>query len=148
ARGGKYLSYEDFIEVIKSSYATEDDLIMTPHRRKMITSFQKNYEQLCIKLAENKKLTLSQVLLELTMRSSIINKYDRVTGDSISTIVERVLHKKPKIKPTQLFDLVQEFCVYQNFDPNKSIEEHREKRVKTKFVKNMLQIVRDFREGL
>uniref|UniRef100_UPI003565F795 hypothetical protein n=1 Tax=Halobacteriovorax sp. TaxID=2020862 RepID=UPI003565F795 len=47
ARGGKYLSYEDFIEVIKSSYATEDDLIMTPHRRKMITSFQKNYEQLC-----------------------------------------------------------------------------------------------------
>lgn len=148
ARGGEFLSYDSFIEVIKSSYATEDDLVMTTHRRKMITSFQKNYEALCAKLAAKKSITFNQMLLELTMRSSIINKYDRVTGDSISTIVDKVLTKRPKVKPDQLFNLVQEFCIYQNFDPNKSIEEHREKRVKTKFVKNMLQIVRDYREGL
>jgi len=148
ARGGKHLSYEDFLQVIKSSYATEEDLQMTTHRRKMITSFQKTYELLCIKLAANKELTLNQMLLELTMRSSVINKYDRVTGDSISTIVDRVLAKKPKIKPTQLFDLVEEFCIYQNFDPNNLIGENREKRVQTKFVKNMLQIVREYREGL
>ncbi len=147
-RGGKHLSYESFIEVVRSSYATEEDLVMTTNRRKMITSFQKSYELLCVKLAAKKDLTLNQMLLELTMRSSIINKYDRVTGDSISTIVNKVLSKKPKVKPEQLFDLVEEFCIYQNFDPNKSIEEHREKRVQTKFVKNMLQIVRDFREGL
>ncbi|WP_417336838.1 hypothetical protein [Halobacteriovorax marinus] len=148
ARGGKHLSYEDFLQVIKSSYATEEDLQMTTHRRKMITSFQRTYELLCIKLAANKELTLNQMLLELTMRSSVINKYDRVTGDSISTIVDRVLAKKPKIKPTQLFDLVEEFCIYQNFDPNNLIGENREKRVQTKFVKNMLQIVREYREGL
>jgi hypothetical protein len=145
---GESLNYDEFIEIIKSSYATPRDLELSSHRKKMINDFQKYYQELCEVIAKKEKLPVAKILLELTMRSSVINKYDRVTGDSVSTIVDRILNHRPKLKAGQLYTLLQEFCDYQNFDPSKCIGVERPSKVQSKFMKNMLQIVRDYREGL
>ncbi|OUR96630.1 hypothetical protein A9Q84_09810 [Halobacteriovorax marinus] len=145
---GENLSYDEFINVIKSSYATKEDLELGSHRKKMINEFQSIYWKMTKLIAAHKKVEVNKVLLELTMRTSVINKYDRVTGDSISTIVDKVLKHRPRVKPIQLYSLLQEFCDYQNFDPAKCINVDRPTKVQSKFMKNMLQIVRDYREGL
>jgi hypothetical protein len=145
---GEGLTNDEFIDIIKSSYATPRDLKINSHRKKMINDFQKSYQGMCERIAEYEKLSIQKVLLEITMRSSVINKYDRVTGDSVATIVDRILTHRPKLKSDQLYTLLKEFCDYQNFDPEKCIGVDRPSKVHSKFMKNMLQIVRDYREGL
>lgn len=145
---GESLNYDEFMDVIKSSYATKEDLDLSSHRKKMINDFQSLYWEMSRAIASYKKVEINKILLELTMRTSVINKYDRVTGDSISTIVDKVLTHRPRVKPQQLYTLLQEFCDYQNFDPDKCINVDRPSKEQSKFVKNMLQIVRDYREGL
>jgi len=145
---GESLNHEEFIDVVKSSYATKEDLELSSHRKKMISEFQTHYWDMARVVAKHSKVEVNKVLLELTMRTSVINKYDRVTGDSISTIVDKVINHRPRVKPQQLYNLLQEFCDYQNFDPDKCINVDRPSKVQSKFIKNMLQIVREYREGL
>ncbi|WP_127714276.1 hypothetical protein [Halobacteriovorax sp. HLS] len=142
------LNYDEFLEVIKSSYATERDLRLNSHRKKMINDFQNYYIELCQVVSKTESYTYEKLLLELTMRSSVINKYDRVTGDSVATIVDKILQYRPKLKPKQLYSLLEKFCEYQNFDPEKCIGTPKPDKVQSKFMNNMLKIVRDYREGL
>src|SRR5690606_4411013 len=72
------LSHQDFMEVIKSSYAKKSDLKLTVVRKKQINRFQNTYLALVDAVEKEFKQTKTQLLLELTMRSSVINKYDRV----------------------------------------------------------------------
>jgi len=142
------ISKDEFIEIIKSSYATEGDLEITAYRSKMIKSFQKQYWDLVSKTAKHFKVHDNKVFLELSMRSSVINKYDRVTGDSISTIVNKVMKRKPKFSPTELYDILTEFAEYQNLDPERRRVKGKKANQQSKFIKKMFKIVRDYREGL
>jgi hypothetical protein len=82
------------------------------------------------------------------MRSSIVNKYDRVTGDSITYIVQKVLKRRPKLTADELFDLAQQFANYQNLDPDqKSVSTKTPERHKN-MMQNFYSIVRECREGI
>lgn len=142
------LSHAEFIEVIKSSYAKKSDLKLTDVRKKQINRFQQSYQKMVAAVARESGLTLQQIYLELTMRSSVINKYDRVTGDSITFIVQKVQKLRPKLGPLELYQLAQEFSSYQNLDPDqKKVEKDIPPRHKT-IMQNLHSIVRDCREGL
>lgn len=145
---GESLNSDEFIEIIKSSYATTEDLELSSYRIKMISEFQQLYWELCEKVAKHFKLEVNKVLLQVLMRSSIINKYDRVTGDSITTIVNKLIDKKPKIKSDEMYAILKEFTDYQNLDPTQRHSKHRNDKDQSKFVKSMLKIVRTYREGL
>ncbi|HXH30363.1 MAG TPA: hypothetical protein VNJ01_06100 [Bacteriovoracaceae bacterium] len=143
-----HLSQEDFMEVIKSSYAKKNDLKITEMRRKQINRFQETYSAMIAAIEKASGSNRSQILLEVTMRSSVINKYDRVTGDSITYIVDKVKKLRPKLSPEELFQLAQQFSSYQNLDPDKkavaSVVPPRHKNI----MQGLYSIVRDCREGL
>ena len=82
------------------------------------------------------------------MRSSVINKYDRVTGDSITTIVDKVMNYKPKLKCEQIFSLMVEFVEFQNLNPDnkRKLDEKDQKGIP--LLKSAFKVVRDYREGL
>ncbi len=142
------LTHEDFIEVIKSSYATKTDLKLTDLRKKQINRFQETYSGMLDVIEKGTGVSRSQLLLELTMRSSVINKYDRVTGDSITYIVEKVKRLRPKLSPEELFQLALQFSSYQNLDPDKkAVAKEIPSRHKT-IMQGLYSIVRDCREGL
>lgn len=142
------LSHQDFIEVIKSSYAKKADLKLTEVRKKQINRFQNTYLSLIEAIEKEFKINRTQLLLELTMRSSVINKYDRVTGDSISFIVQKVQRLRPKLTAKELFQLAQEFSSYQNLDPDqKKIQNDIPPRHRN-IMQNLYSIVRECREGL
>lgn len=142
------LSPLDFIEIIKSSYAKKKDLKLSFLRLRQIKRFQELYLQLISKVERETNMTKSQILLELTMRSSVINKYDRVTGNSITYIIEKVQRLRPKLKAEELFQLSKQFSTYQNLNPDKkeTIAELRPRQ--QSIMQNLHSIVRECREGI
>lgn len=148
---GNAIDAADFTEIIRSSYAKKGDLRLTPMRVHQIERFQKSYIKLMDQLARHLKKERAQVLLDVTMRSSIINKYDRVTGDSITHVVDKVARCRPKLKADEIYHLMKGFTQYQNLDPDVS-ETPQENSSDSSRQRNMLRgmadIVRDCREGL
>ena len=144
----KNLNHQEFLEIIKSSYARKSDLKLTEIRKKQIARFQGTYSSLVSSLEKDFDLNRGHQLLELTMRSSIVNKYDRITGDSITFIVQKVLKRRPKLTADELFDLAQQFANYQNLDPDqKSVSTKTPERHKN-MMQNFYSIVRECREGI
>lgn len=147
---GEFLDNEEFLEIIQSDYISEEDLAPNSYRDGMIRSFQQAYQDLIEAICCHRKKDLNKVLLDISMRSSVINKYDRVTGDSITTIVEEVLKARPRPKSEEIYRLMREFVRYQNLDPDvESKSKPILKRPKNKkLFQGFLKIVRDYREGL
>lgn len=145
ARGGDaLLNDEEFIEIIRSSYATDDDVKLTSGLKAKIKAFQEQYRGLISLLGKP-----ANVLLGLTMRSSIINKYDRVTGDAVTTVVDKVMHAKPRLSSDDMYLVMREFTEFQNLDPDvKRRVTGNRKMPRERLIKTMVQIVRDYREGL
>ena len=137
----------EFLEIIKSYYCTEEDFAANSYRDKKIDEFQEGYWKLVKKASKLTGEEEQTILLNMIMRSSIINKIDRVTGDSISEIVHKVMHAKPKIKPTKLFEVLSEFVDYQDLRPESKMAKS-DKENQSNLVKGMLQVVREYLEGL
>lgn len=145
---GENITREEFLEILKSTYATEEDLLITTYRKKKIDEFQKNYWNLVKEAASYDKITINKVLLNLTMRSSVINKYDRVTGDSITTITDMLLDKIDNMNPNKLYELLYNFSEYQNLDPDNERNLDKSQWQKSKLMRGFLKVVREYREGL
>ncbi len=106
-------SYEDFMGMIASSYASKRDKTPTPARKKKIREFQDVYIQMLEILSKRFRLELRQLLLEVTMRSSVVNRYDRLTGDSILAVAEQILKARKKVPQQTIQKLMEEFIEYQ-----------------------------------
>lgn len=151
---GELLKPDEFIEIIRSSYAKKSDLRLTPMMVKQIKRFQVAYLNLIDLCSKDQKKDRQQILLDVTMRSSVINKYDRVTGDSITYVVQKVAKCRPRLKAEEIFQLMTEFAHYQTLDPDlrmKPVEiepgEEFASRQKN-ILRDMAGIVRECREGL
>ena len=145
ARGGEdLLSDDEFIEIIRSSYATNEDVQKTPSLKNRIKSFQEQYRKL-VSLAGKP----ASVLLGITMRSSVINKYDRVTGDAVTTVVDKVMQAKPRLSADDMYQVMREFTEFQNLNPDFKRSHHESRKLpRDRLIKTMVKIVRDYREGL
>ncbi|AYF45249.1 hypothetical protein BALOs_2251 [Halobacteriovorax sp. BALOs_7] len=149
---GETIGRQEFVDIAKSTYATQEDLAINSYRGAKIDSFQKNYMSLIKTIARKENKDEKDILLEVLMRSSIINKFDRVTGDSIARIVESIVQKQKKFDPNTMFSAMVDFREHQTFDPD-NIVPKQERNSNTKkelkpIVTEFLQIVRDYREGI
>lgn len=139
---------EEFIEILKSNYAKKEDLKITPYRQKSISEFQQLYMELVKSASKISGKKLDQVLLEISMRSSVINKADRVTGDSITYIVEEVVKRRKRLSPEEIYNLIQNFSDYQILDPEKKVAPIKPEKKHEKLFKEFVEITREYREGL
>lgn len=144
------ISEDEFLDIIKSTYATKKDLKRSMRRDLKIRSFQKNYVKLLTLVSRKFKIPVEKVLLDVSMRSSIINKYDRVTGDSITNIVHKIMNKKPKLSANEISQILKEFTDYQNLNPEKTtkVSNFEVEKDHSRIVKGILQIVREYRDGI
>jgi uncharacterized protein YdiU (UPF0061 family) len=145
---GSMLTAREFVDIMASSYASKKDLIINTNRAKKCEIFQKSYLGLINHIATFTSSSRDQILLELAMRSSIVNRYDRVTGDSITLIVEKLMKSLSHMTPDQLTELIYEFSDYQYLSPDKATQGVREIRPKSKMMYQFLDIVKECREGL
>lgn len=138
----------EFIDIMRSSYCKDKDLQQNHYRDRMVDQFQKQYLAIIQAVARKKKKPKFEIVLELTMRSSIINKFDRVTGDSITLITDRILRDFKKLDNDEIYRILMDFVEYQNHNPDTKIhmDEHHVK--KSPLIRSMISIVRENREGL
>ena len=109
------ISEENFLEIIRSSYAQEKDLDLNPKRKEQISLFQQHYQALIENAAKLEKISEREILLHITMRSSVINKYDRITGDSITLIVNKIIKAKPKLTSDEIYHILKRFYCLPRF---------------------------------
>jgi hypothetical protein len=142
------LKADDFLEIAKSSYCKPEDLKKNIYRHHQVARFQKLYWDIAKKASRLCKMGLPDLYLELSMRSAIINKYDRITGDSITTITDKIMQRRPKVGPDEMQAMLKDFVEYQNLDPDTRSHMDHARLKQSRFMRSMLDIVREYREGL
>jgi len=145
---------EVFMETIASSYANTRDRTLNEAKTRKIQEFQKRYRALVQQTAKTFKKTERKILLELGMRSSIINQYDRITGNSILRVTEKVLKERKRLSFDEMQKVLQDFIHYQKMRPDldkknemkklNSVEKRRSQQVMNKII----GLVREHRESL
>lgn len=140
-----YLTDKEFIDIIKSNYAIEEDLEINGYRKKMIKLFQDLYWKLVKLATKHSKDAFEKKMLSISMRSSVINKMEKVTGDSVSLIVEKILKKRNKLSIEETYHLIKDFSEVQNINPHHTPK--LSSSTKT-MVKQFFEIVKEYREGL
>ncbi|MBI3772490.1 MAG: YdiU family protein [Gammaproteobacteria bacterium] len=149
----KDMSCQMFVDILKSNYATKDDLKPTISRNEKIRRFQRLYKALVARAAECDGVSEKSMLREIVKRSSLINRYERITGDSIIYASEALAKGSDSMAPKTRHKVFSEFVELQVLRPeNKrryldSSEKFSNRNAKD-VLNELLAIVRDCREGL
>jgi hypothetical protein len=138
-----------FLELAKSSYAQEEDLKLTSSRSRNIQNFQKSYLALIQAAANETRQTTERVLLEVTMRSSLYNRPDRITGNGIIR-VSSALSKNRGSRKHETLRLIPEFIRHQVQAPSISHRDRKESNgpfTDPKLLR-LIRIIKDSREEI
>ena len=154
AEGGT-IPEKDFIDILRSEYSSDKDVTLTPTRKAKIKRFQELYLTLVNRAANHFHQPVNKLLAEMSDRSKLINRYDRVTGDAILHVADKVmkLAAKLNLNPVLIHDICKEFIEKQILSPEhftKTMHQnHRFKGEKVnKIFDEMLENVRDMRSGI
>ena len=149
-----FMTPKVFMETMASSYASKRDKTLHESKTRKIHEFQKRYRGLVQQTAKAFNKPERNILLELGMRSSIINQYDRITGNSIIEVTDKVLKERKNLSFDEMQKVFHDFIHYQKMkpDPNtkngrkslNSVEERRSQHVMHKII----GLVRENRESL
>jgi len=144
---------EDFIEILRSNYACKEDIVVSQNRKSKIIQFQKLYWKLIKRVATLSRKSTKKILSYMAERSALINRYERVTGDSIIGVTDKMVRGGKSMNSKELHDMFVGFVEEQILRPEyfersgKSQKRLRNKRTK-KVLSTMLEIVKDYREGI
>jgi len=145
---------EAFMETIASSYANRRDRTLYEANIRKIHEFQKRYRALVQQTSKRFNTTERKILLELGMRASIINQYDRITGESILWVTEKILRERKRLSFDEMQKVIHDFIQYQKMRPdpdtNKEITTQNsvEKRRSQQVMDKIMWLVREHRESL
>ncbi len=143
---GEKLTEEDFIELIKSEFATPKDLELNSYRKQKIADFQKYYIKIVQTTSKLFQESLDDTLLAMTQRSVVVNKSERVTGDAVTYIVDLIMKNKSKISPEALDKLIDGITASQNLNPDKKVKFPQ--KYPKGLLKQVLEIIKEHREGI
>jgi uncharacterized protein YdiU (UPF0061 family) len=143
---------DEFIEVAKSSYAKSKDLEMTPTRLKHMKEFQNSYIMLIESASSNRHWKFETLLGRVIRRSDVINRYERVTGDAMIHVVDRLLKHQARLGGKDFHQLVYDLIDSQVLDPDQVSEpyegvDNSEKKNK-RIVQNYMRLIKMQREGI
>lgn len=150
----EHMAPEEFMNLIKTSFAHKENLELTPHRRKQIKDFQDYYLQLVELVGGRKTSGRNKLFKQFEKRGKLINKADRVTGDSIIHVSKKLLRERKDLSFKELFKLMRRFIVDQVRSPESysslqnDIKNIRLKNTSKNSLNRMLKIVKEYKEGL
>ncbi|MBF0312755.1 MAG: hypothetical protein HQK50_04580 [Oligoflexia bacterium] len=95
------LATSEFLRLMKSTYATNKDMAITPYRIFHASRLQKYYLQI-IKLSK-------ESVENIALRAMIINKPDRTTGNAIIIMADEMIRKKKDLDFDQFNKITESF---------------------------------------
>ncbi len=164
ARAFRRIPAEEFLDIACSSYATRADRALTPHRRRMASAFQRCYLRLIEAAARHTGTGVDALLADLAERSALINRAERVTGDSLTHAAASLVRNRQTLSAEALGKLLKEFVRRQDLVPPQDRRGERTpsassppgaKAGRSKpscgeepFLDDMLQLVKEYRHSL
>jgi uncharacterized protein YdiU (UPF0061 family) len=151
--GNGDMSAGKFMEILRSNYATAEDIALSRCRKARIRQFQQAYRALIHRATAISGKPVSAVLAGIMVRSAMINRYDRVTGDSIIHVAKQVMNSRKHLRSDVLHQIINTFIAQQVLCPESyqrtviprlKIRNGKAKRA----FESMLRIVKDCREGI
>ncbi|MGK5089795.1 protein adenylyltransferase SelO family protein, partial [Bdellovibrionota bacterium FG-2] len=150
------LSAEELVSLMaaKNSKSKDlpKDLKISPFRNKRLGELQELYSQLIRESsAKATSLHFNRILLELVMRSSVINKKDRITGDAAVLITENLIRWHKVVRRSSFHEAFEALVEHhQKSSTARDVLEHYSRR-KTKtgdLVLRNLRLIRKYSESL
>ncbi|MCC6207297.1 MAG: YdiU family protein [Gammaproteobacteria bacterium] len=149
--GEHLLDVHEFIRIMRSRYASREDVLVYPARRRRINRFQVLYRRLLERAAMLTGRATGRLLAELVRRSALINRYERITGDAALIASKRLIKSRNTMNKNDIYKLVSGFASDQILSP----ERRREvpdtlawDRCARILYQSMIRVVAEYREGL
>jgi uncharacterized protein YdiU (UPF0061 family) len=153
--GNNPMPAEDFIAILRSEYAMDEDMTLTPTRKTKIKRFQSLYAALVSRASHHSRQPVNKLMAEIRDRVALINRYDRVTGDAILYVADKMMKAAEKLQMNSalIHDIFREFVEQQILNPEyftkTAQHSHHFKGEKVnKVFDAMLKNVRDMRSGI
>jgi uncharacterized protein YdiU (UPF0061 family) len=155
--GTRPLSPEQFIEILRSKYASRADVRVSRSRREKMTRFQSAYWRLVRRAAAIKDRTANDVLRTIRERSALINRYSRLTGRAVILIALRLVRESKVLSTEALQRMFRDFVEEQILRPEFRLAARPPLAVSTRNAKSgetrralraMLDTVKECREGI
>ncbi len=141
----------EFMEIALTSYATPEDQALTPYRRRQIRRFQSAYMDLMRAAAAHARADLADVLSLAAERSARINRYARITGDSVSHMVQVLMARRRRLSSRMFHRVMERFIREQVLDPDRDpgggappVRGPEARRL----LKGLTTVMEEYREGL
>jgi len=152
-RGYDWMPAAHFIEVMRSDYADDEDVEVTPYRRRQAQRFQRNYWQIVEKMAALGGVSEYELLDDIVCRSAVINRYERVTGDALIYVAKQLIKLDKDVSKKVLHQMFDGFVEQQVLIPEVAEKLSRSQRKrgmarKYKQYQALFKVVRDRREGI
>ncbi|MFK7895294.1 MAG: hypothetical protein AB8G23_05640 [Myxococcota bacterium] len=109
---------ERFMEICLTEYALPADQRLTPYRKRMASAFQNRYLDLLEAIAAGAGRSLAGLLEEVASRSSVINRFDRITGDLITHGTAELLRNRKRISKQAMYRVIERYTALQSQDPD------------------------------
>lgn len=134
-----------FVDIIKAAYGTEEDLAPNSYRAARCKEFQSLYLKIIDSCSHYFQESNEKTLLDLSMRSLVVNKPNKITGDAVTHIVDLLRKEKRNLTPEKIHDLIKDLAENQREIISKNeIPRGRPSPI----LKKMLDIIKENREGI
>jgi uncharacterized protein YdiU (UPF0061 family) len=146
----------DFMKKIASTYCRPTDSRPTKLRRLWADNFQKSYMELvgaCARMTDTRR---DLVISKICARSATRNRRDRITGDAICNVGDKILRSRKQLERRDFFAVITAFINEQVMMPNeksggsnRTLTADFKMTSKTETVLKALgKVVRDMRHGI
>jgi len=148
-RTAEPFSAEEFIEIGASSYASKRDRALSTSRRRMTSEFQRSYWDLIELASEQSRRSAAWTLSATAHRSSVINRYDRITGDAALYAAKRLIRGRRRLSERELHSVIERYLSLQSRNPGRSDRPAPLKGPNAKQVlDSLLDLTAELRHGL
>ncbi len=150
-REERLLTPRELVELAASSYASRRDRTITAHRARMARELQRSGLALLEAAAPGPGRPVPLVLSGVAERSGVINRFARITGDSITHAVQRLVRERRRLGRAGLHAVIERFIGEQVLLPEPRSAGKREAvrgRNARRVFDGLLETVESFRHGL
>jgi len=114
----RIMNESEFIELVASSYASRLDRVAFRKKSVQIKNFQKLYLTMLSHIVETVDITEADLFTQIIERSSIINRYEKMTGNAIINVADRLVKNRTKMSASEVQSLIKTLVSEQTIQPN------------------------------
>lgn len=113
----------EFMKIALSTYASARDRKIMPYHRRMAARFQREYIALIEAAARISGQSIPLLLSGISGRSSILNRFDRITGDASTYAAQRLCRNRRRLCSDEFHDVIRAFLLQQVRVPERRLPE-------------------------